>query len=423
MYFRPAKGIMNLSINCSDTLNVDCKPAFDPIVGGIFECMGMNCPDSATVNWILNGPNGPLLGTANLSAKPGFSIALLGSYFTLPGIYQLTFTGKCSGKECPPCKFFIKVPKPNLALNLTGYFPFNGNANDVSPNLLKGVSSNVSQTLAINGLPSAFGFNGTNSWIDCGGSNRGVADAVSVCAWIKTTEKIKGMWVAGQYLNGGQPKGYLLSIGDVTNSNIGLATFSGRVDASAYYTATSNASIKVNDGQWHCLVGTAGNGEWKIYVDGILRGSQPGLTTPSIALLSNGPQFTIGTASVGANPIWYNGAMDDVRVYNRVLNECEIEALCTTKIVSGLDEVRNKIQLSIYPNPNSGNFTVELPQPATTGMSLHVTDLAGRLVLEQSTKTGILQQTIQAENLSSGMYFLQLVDKGRVLGVEKFAKQ
>ncbi len=424
MYFRPAKGIMNLSVKCSDTLNVDCKPIFDPIVVGVFECMGTNCPDSAAVKWTLNSPSGPLLGTGNLYAKPGFSVALLGSYFNMPGIYQLTFIGKCNGKECTPCKFYIKVPKSNLNTGLTGYFPFNGNANDVSPSLINGVTSNVTQTPAFNGLPSAFSFNGTNSWIDAGTSNRGVTDAVSVCAWVKTTENAKGMWVAGQYLSGVQPKGYLLAIGNVANSNIGLASFSGRVDISVYYIATSISSIKVNDGKWHCLVGTAGNGEWRIYVDGILRGSQPGLTTPSIALpASSSPPFTIGTAITGSNPIWYNGDIDDVRVYNRVLNECEIEALCTNNIVSGLGEVKMSMQLSIYPNPNSGSFSVELPEPATSKMTFRIADMTGSLVLEQLSEAGNIKQTIQAENLPSGMYFLQLVEKGRIVGVQKFVKQ
>ncbi len=384
------------------------------IVKGLAPTVADNCP-MVNVTYAITG------------ATTGSGVTDVSGTSFMQGISTVTYTATDMGGNTATCSFTVTVKcdpcKPNLALNLSGYFPFNGNANDVSPNLLHGTATNVIQATAISGLPSAFSFNGTNSWIDCGNSNRGVTDAVAVCAWVKTTEKTKGMWVAGQYLNGGQPKGYLLSIGDVTNSNIGLATFSGRVDASAYYTATSNSSIKVNDGQWHCLVGTAGNGEWKIYVDGILRGSQPGLTTPSIALLSNGPQFTIGTASVGANPMWYNGAMDDVRVYNRVLNECEIEALCKTNIVSGLGEVRNKIQLSVYPNPNSGNFNVELPQSATTGMSLRVTDLAGRLVLEKQTQTGDILQTVQAENLPGGMYLLQVIEKGRIVGVEKFVKQ
>jgi Secretion system C-terminal sorting domain len=108
-------------------------------------------------------------------------------------------------------------------------------------------------------------------------------------------------------------------------------------------------------------------------------------------------------------------------------SKVSIDNLCFEQLESlttgTRDLLNNRLPIRIFPNPNLGKFTVELPKPATTGMSLRVTDLAGRLVLEQSTETGILQQTIQAEYLSNGMYFLQLVEKGRVVGVEKFVKQ
>ena len=249
---------------------------------------------------------------------------------------------------------------------------------------------------------------------------------VSVCAWVKTTETAKGMWVAGQYNGPSQARGYSLSIGDVNNSagSIGLASFGGRVDIGAYYSATS--TTKINDGKWHCIVGTAGNGEWKIYVDGNLEGSQIpiGMTTPSIAPTAT--PFTIGRVSdlaVSSNLMWYNGSMDDVRVYNRVLNKCEIDSLCSIRIVSGVKDAADKIRILITPNPTQGTFTVELPQPATSKMSFRITDLAGRLVLEKQTEVGHLVQNVEATKLADGLYFLQVVTEGRVVAIEKFVKQ
>ena len=108
-------------------------------------------------------------------------------------------------------------------------------------------------------------------------------------------------------------------------------------------------------------------------------------------------------------------------------SKVSIDNLCFVQLESLTTDTRdllnNRLPIRIFPNPNPGKFTVELPKPATPGMSLRITDLAGRLVLEQSTETGILQQTIQAEYLSNGMYFLQVVEKGRIVGVEKFVKQ
>jgi hypothetical protein len=420
MYARVTQGAPNKLILCGDTLNIGCKPTFSPIIGGFFQCIGGTaCPDSALVNWVLNGPSSPNLGNGNIYAKPNFSLTLSGSYFSTPGFYELVLTGVCNGIKCPPCKIYFKVLPINFNNNLTAYFPFTGNTKDASPTLSNGVGNSVT----LNGANNAYIFNGTTSWIDCGVSNRGVTDQVSVCAWVKTSELTKGLWVAGQYLSGNQPKGYLLSIGNVTNGNIGLASFSGRVDASSYYTATSLSTIKVNDGKWHCLVGTAGNGEWRIYVDGILRGSTPGLTTPSISATNIGVPFSIGQASSGANPMWYNGEMDEVRLYNRVLTECEVEALCKANLISGTDDLSEKMMLRIFPNPNAGSFTLELPVLATPDMKLHITDLAGRLVMEKATESGNQLQNVDTGNLPNGLYFVHIIANGKTIAVEKFIKQ
>ncbi|MFN0013474.1 MAG: HYR domain-containing protein [Saprospiraceae bacterium] len=77
----------------------------------------------------------------------------------------------------------------------------------------------------------------------------------------------------------------------------------------------------------------------------------------------------------------------------------------------------------IFPNPNPGAFTVELSQPAAAGIRFRVTDVAGRLVMEQSAETGSAQQTVRCEALPSGLYFLQAVAEGRVLAAERFVKE
>lgn len=316
---------------------------------------------------------------------------------------------------------------PNLLSGLTGYFPFNGNANDVSPTAINGVATSVTQVPSLNTPSSAYGFNGTSSWIDCTNNTRSVTSSVSVAAWVKTTEPTNGMWIAGQYNGPSQAKGYLLSIGDVTNasSSIGLPSFSGRVDNTNYYSATS--TTKVNDGKWHCLVGTAGQGvngvtEWKIYVDGVLKNTQTGVTTPNITPTAT--PFTIGRHSdLSIGTMFFKGDMDDVRVYSRVLSVCEIDSLCSIRLVSGVKDKAGRLPISIFPNPNSGTFTVELPVVATESMLLRVTDLLGKVVLSKKTELGKETQTIQTFGLPDGLYFLQVISEGKVIGVEKFVKQ
>ena len=93
-----------------------------------------------------------------------------------------------------------------------------------------------------------------------------------------------------------------------------------------------------------------------------------------------------------------------------------------TQLISGID-MKNSQILRIYPNPNPGTFSVELPEPAKPEMMFRITDLAGRLVQEQATEPGSKQQTVQAGLLPPGLYFLQVVSEGKVLAVEKFVKE
>lgn len=87
-------------------------------------------------------------------------------------------------------------------------------------------------------------------------------------------------------------------------------------------------------------------------------------------------------------------------------------------------EVREDNQfIRIYPNPNEGEFTMELSEPATDGMALRIVGLTGQVLMEKPAEVGTSIQPIKANGLSSGMYFIQIVAEGRVLSVHKFVKE
>ncbi|MBK9729649.1 MAG: hypothetical protein IPO86_16225 [Saprospiraceae bacterium] len=131
------------------------------------------------------------------------------------------------------CVTDITIPCDSIdhAKNLVAYYPLDNLTNstgqsvpDLSTNAIHGIGGDLAPS---NALLLAGHFNGTSTFVNCGPNTRGVTDQVSLCAFIKTTENQKGIWVAGQY-NFSNDHGYSLQIGDNQNNNIGFAAFGGR---------------------------------------------------------------------------------------------------------------------------------------------------------------------------------------------------
>jgi hypothetical protein len=92
----------------------------------------------------------------------------------------------------------------------------------------------------------------------------------------------------------------------------------------------SSASANLSDGNWHLIALTfdqSGTGQVILYVDGI-----QDTVSPNGAAWSwpAGQQIELGTSHDAANWQSYNGQMDDVRVYRRILTLAEVLSVFTT---------------------------------------------------------------------------------------------
>ncbi|MCZ7359863.1 MAG: LamG domain-containing protein [Candidatus Methanoperedens sp.] len=90
-------------------------------------------------------------------------------------------------------------------------------------------------------------------------------------------------------------------------------------DANRFQSANG---VYPNDGAWHHIVGIKDGSTGYVYIDGIMKGSGS-IGQSSISGLS--ATFDIGTYAGGAGEI-FNGKIDDVQIYNRVLSQEEIYA-------------------------------------------------------------------------------------------------
>jgi hypothetical protein len=140
----------------------------------------------------------------------------------------------------------------------------------------------------------------------------------SICAWAKTTATT-GRWASRQDIAGkGDPSisGYALSadsnkaffwIGDV-----------GEVPGTS----------EINDGEWHCLIGVRKSSDTFLYVDGELEASGTNAESVSTSISCIIAKHPTKSES------YFAGAIDEVCIYNRALNEDEIKQIYEAKPVA-----------------------------------------------------------------------------------------
>ncbi len=204
---------------------------------------------------------------------------------------------------------------------LVACYHFEGNAQDGSGNGNDGTVNGATLTTdRFGNLNGAYSFDGINDYLSL--PNK-VSGDFSVVFWVKTAKSAPAgtNWFEGWGLIDAEVCG-------VTN-DWGLALIDGGKISFGIvnYNTTIKSTSLVNDSDWHLIVGTRNqnSGVFQLYVDGALQATGEG----SKNLLQAAPWIGVGNnpCDVSANRRWFDGVIDDVRIYNRTLSDEEIQQL------------------------------------------------------------------------------------------------
>jgi len=215
----------------------------------------------------------------------------------------------------------------NLNNGLVGHFKFDGNALDSSPIAIHGTANNATLTLGkTNNVDSAYFFNGLTTYVDYTSDSRGITNTITVSAWVKTTN-VNNEWVVSKY-DWTIDKGFhLVLVG-------GHPVLAGRNNGGVYITTNyPNPSNLVNDGQWHHIVGEISENSWALWVDCVLDNQvTSNANNPSLV---NTFDLTIGNYIMpsGNHVAFFDGSIDEVRIFNRTLTQAERGLLCDINYV------------------------------------------------------------------------------------------
>lgn len=87
-------------------------------------------------------------------------------------------------------------------------------------------------------------------------------------------------------------------------------------------------TLFANTGRWYSIVYTFEKGKTRLYIDGKLADAR---TWAQCSFTPNPSDVFIGKNDNNQYPYWLNGAIDDIRIYNRALCDGEVKQLNRVK--------------------------------------------------------------------------------------------
>lgn len=234
------------------------------------------------------------------------------------------------------CIFMATAASAQLSNGLVAHWPFNGNAGDSSGNGNHGTSVVVTYGQGQNGgFSTAAIFNGVSSYVNVPYKSGMNLSQYSICAIVKPTGYYGGSCQVNVILS----RGY-----QYTGGNYGLSFYDGpcdgdncsSLDTSAQvfngYAGTSTGPVsqwcytpRIVSNTWYTVVLTYRQDTFRCYVNGNLKSTFVA-TAGTMGSSNEGLYIGASYQGVGGSfPYWFNGFIDDLRLYNRVLSTEEIK--------------------------------------------------------------------------------------------------
>ena len=250
------------------------------------------------------------------------------------------------------------VPSYVPTSGLVGWWPFTGNAIDSSGNTNNGTVNGATLTTDRFGyVNSAFNFDGVNDWININNSaSLNPTSQITISAWVNTLAY--NLMGASMVVNKGWDQGpghYDLL---VFSSN-----YKSRFVIGAGIYVESNSIININ--QWTLITASIDSLTMKIYVNGTLENTV--LQANNNSFGTNTDPLYIGKHDYNSAPYYFNGKIDDIGIWNRALDSCEVKDLyfaslgncCNVSVTT--QPINQSVNIS-----NNAQFTTASSDPLAT---------------------------------------------------------
>lgn len=289
---------------------------------------------------------------------------------------------------------FSQVPSYVPTNGLVGWWPFTGNANDLSGNGNNGVVNGATLTTDRNGnTNSAYSFNGINTSIQVqSNSTLLLTNNYSLNGWFNANvffnTNNSDRSIISKVASTGWYNGYEVMVGGNTNDIVHV----GNVGGNNFILGNSGYLINT----WYMFSVTFDGNTMKLFMNGSLVNSQ----TQTGNIQTGNIPLRFGMRE--GNFQYFNGKIDDIGIWNRALTQQEITNLYNASL-STEDFAINTFD--IYPNPTTSilNF-----KSAVQVEKILIYNMLGQLVQEE--KVNALEGAINIEKLAQGTYLVKVND-------------
>lgn len=298
----------------------------------------------------------------------------------------------------------------NIDSAMIACYPFNGNAQDVTGNGNHGTVNGANLVSDRFGNPNAaYSFNGSSQNILVPAFNTKItSNEFSIAFWSTST-----MYATRSpfLLVSDDPSNRLnihIYYGNTLSNSQTFFDFGSIYNTGRLYIASSPLPSPTTWDHW-VFTNSAISGTMKCYKNGVLMLSKTGNGNFSSAT-ANKDLLIGGGLGVNSAYLWFNGSLDDIRIYGRELNTADINALynlsvkCLDGILTGVKGNPISLTYGVYPNPTNSSFKIN--GLGDDGSKITVTSIQGSLIKRLDNATN--EAEIDLSGFAPGVYVLTI---------------
>ncbi len=381
--------------------------------------------DDTGVNGYVTFVDGNYVDTLNAGTLSVFIGGLDPSTLYTFEVYAFDFAGNDS--ETAFITESTTEPIVTAEPGLVAHYPFEGNADDATPYNNHGAIGGNPVFEPVTNRPNAAGM---SIVFDGDGDSVLAPNAVHLISDYTTV----GFWIRVDGINLNDAEAYILDFGHWSerwkislpqHTKIVWTTNGNNAQFPEFISdMDSKDGNELVPGFWWYVTMVHDGTDDIIYLDGVEVNRKP------VPTKLNSTAFPLG---MGNNPIeggqYFEGSLDEVKIYNKALTSAEILQLYNTGTTTSIRDLQNELMNYIhilYPNPTTDELIIKHGFGTSQDLLIRIFDQSGRQVGSKRVAVGDMDSgyiTLNVAGLANGVYNLNFVLGGDVLGSMPFVKQ